>query len=212
MTSSSYMLEREILGSARHIIDANSNNPLLSTGQYSTYRSPYGMLTTAPPMSTSTICSPYGLVTTSMDNFEPRKALVDVMCPWSSSRRICSTVYVRCCRRLVARSNSPVETRSREEEHSHSRIECSQVSETCSVDIVHRCCCSHRDPSKPGHFEAARYDALVGNERASLDAARRELEQYRVKVDSLTHDVSAERIRQRRAMRARLSRSSYARQ
>lgn len=68
MTSSSYMLERELLGSARAIIDANSNSSLVPPTQYSTYRSPYGTangfgFTTAP---------------TSADPFEPKKALADV--------------------------------------------------------------------------------------------------------------------------------------
>lgn len=47
-----------------------------------------------------------------------------------------------------------------------------------------------RDPSKPEHFEVAKYEALVGQERTALEAARRELDQYRTKVEGLTHDVN----------------------
>lgn len=70
MTSSSYMLERELLGSARAIIDANSNVPLTQQSQYSTFRGPY--------TTTSTNFSPLGYGTTPCDNSESRKALADV--------------------------------------------------------------------------------------------------------------------------------------
>lgn len=46
-----------------------------------------------------------------------------------------------------------------------------------------------RDASKHVHFEAAKYEALVGQERAAFEATRRDLEQYRTKVEGLSHDV-----------------------
>ena len=40
------------------------------------------------------------------------------------------------------------------------------------------------------HFEKDRYDPYISQDRTILDGTRRELEQYRLKVDTLSHDVS----------------------
>ena len=47
----------------------------------------------------------------------------------------------------------------------------------------------HRDPSRHVHFEKERHDLFIGHDRTALDATRREVDQYRIKVDELTHDV-----------------------
>lgn len=47
-----------------------------------------------------------------------------------------------------------------------------------------------RDPHKHVHFGLDKYDTLMGQDRASLDAARRELDQCRIKVEGLAQDVS----------------------
>ena len=38
-------------------------------------------------------------------------------------------------------------------------------------------------------FEHDRYETIVGQDRTTLDASRREIDQYRIKVEGLTHDV-----------------------
>jgi len=79
MASSSYMLERELLGSARSIIDAHSNLPLTQPTQHNTYRSPYGITNQLP--YTNTLTTSYnniGYGNTSTDNYESKKALNDV--------------------------------------------------------------------------------------------------------------------------------------
>lgn len=93
MTSASSLLERELLGSARTIIDAHSNTPF---SQQNTYRTPYGTTYPVPytastipytassiPYPTATI--PYttnyrqcGCGNDSTDNYESKKALNDV--------------------------------------------------------------------------------------------------------------------------------------
>lgn len=40
------------------------------------------------------------------------------------------------------------------------------------------------------HFDKDRYDPYISQDRSILDGTRRELEQYRLKVDTLSHDVS----------------------
>ena len=47
-----------------------------------------------------------------------------------------------------------------------------------------------RDPNQCEKFEAAKYEALIGQERSALEGARRELDQYRIKVEGLSHDVN----------------------
>jgi len=79
MASPSYMLERELLGSARSIIDAHSNIPLTQTTQHNTYRSSYGTTNQLP--YTSTLTTNYnnlGYGNVSIDNYESKKALNDV--------------------------------------------------------------------------------------------------------------------------------------
>jgi hypothetical protein len=79
MASSSYMLERELLGSARSIIDAHSNLPLTQPTQHNTYRSPYGITNQLP--YTNTLTTSYnniGYGNISTDNYESKKALNDV--------------------------------------------------------------------------------------------------------------------------------------
>ncbi|CAF4170121.1 unnamed protein product, partial [Adineta steineri] len=48
---------------------------------------------------------------------------------------------------------------------------------------------SMKDANKHVHFEPDRYDPLSGLDRTSLAAARRELDQCRMKIDGLTHDL-----------------------
>ncbi|UJR10679.1 hypothetical protein I4U23_014873 [Adineta vaga] len=72
MTSSSYLLDREILGSSRTIIDAHSNVPF---AQHNTYRSSYG--TTSPSPYTTTNYSHHGYTNGLNDNFETKKVVVD---------------------------------------------------------------------------------------------------------------------------------------
>lgn len=77
--SSSYMLERELLGSsARSIIDAHSNRPLTQSTQQNTYRTPY--VSTCPLPYTTTTSSYYhlGYSNGSTENYESKKALNDV--------------------------------------------------------------------------------------------------------------------------------------
>jgi len=79
MTSSSYMLDREILGSARNIIDANSNTTFSQQTQHNTYRGSYG--TSSPLPYTTTTTANYhhlGYGNTSTENYESKKALADV--------------------------------------------------------------------------------------------------------------------------------------
>lgn len=38
-------------------------------------------------------------------------------------------------------------------------------------------------------FDKDRHDPFIGQDRTILDVTRRELEQYRLKVDTLSHDV-----------------------
>ena len=73
MAASSYMLERELLGSARLTIDANSNSSLMPTSQYPTYRLPYATPAPSPYVNSSVIYHH-----PAPDNYEPRKALTDV--------------------------------------------------------------------------------------------------------------------------------------
>jgi hypothetical protein len=69
------MLERELLGSARSVIDAHSNLPLT---QQNTYRTPYGTTTQLPYTNMNTNYQNFGYGTSSTDNYESKKALNDV--------------------------------------------------------------------------------------------------------------------------------------
>ena len=77
--ASSYMLERELLGSARNIIDVNSNTSLVPPSQFSlsTYRNPYAGSTCLPYIPNGLSSSSIGLNNPS-DSFDSRKALADV--------------------------------------------------------------------------------------------------------------------------------------
>lgn len=91
MTSASSFLERELLGSARSIIDAHSNTPFAPQTQPNTYRTPYGITTpvtyptsyptsypTTYPISTTTNYTSFGSTQESKDSYESKKALNDV--------------------------------------------------------------------------------------------------------------------------------------
>jgi hypothetical protein len=78
MTSSSYMLERELLGSARTIIDAHSNAPLTQQTQHNTYRSSYGISSQLPSTTTPTNYNHLGYGHSSNENYEPKKDFADV--------------------------------------------------------------------------------------------------------------------------------------
>jgi hypothetical protein len=78
MTSSSYMLERELLGSARNIIDAHSNAPFTSQPQQSNYRGSYGTTSPLPYANTTTNYNSHSYANGSTENHESKKALADV--------------------------------------------------------------------------------------------------------------------------------------
>lgn len=48
---------------------------------------------------------------------------------------------------------------------------------------------SFRDANRHVHFAKDHYESFITQDRTLLDGTRRELEQYRLKVDSLSHDV-----------------------
>ncbi len=78
MTSSSYMLEQELLGSSRNIIDAHSNASLTRQTQ-NTYRSSYGISNQLPYTTTPTSYHHHGYgCTTPTESHESKKALADV--------------------------------------------------------------------------------------------------------------------------------------
>jgi hypothetical protein len=72
------LLERELLGSARTIIDANSNRPLTQSIQPSTYRTSYGITSQLPCTSTTSSYYNLGYGNCSPENHESKKALNDV--------------------------------------------------------------------------------------------------------------------------------------
>ena len=76
MTSASSLLERELLGSARSIIDANSNVPF--TQSHNTYRTPYGITNPISYTTPITSCHYLGYGNTSTDNYESKKTINDV--------------------------------------------------------------------------------------------------------------------------------------
>ena len=78
MTSSSYLLDREILGSARNIIDANSNTTFSQQTQHNTYRGSYGTSSPLPYTTTTTSHHHHGYGNGSNENFESKKNVADV--------------------------------------------------------------------------------------------------------------------------------------
>ncbi len=47
------------------------------------------------------------------------------------------------------------------------------------------------DTNKYEHFETSKYEALVGQERSAFESAKRELDQCKIKVEGLSHDVKS---------------------
>jgi hypothetical protein len=78
MTSSSYMLDRETLGSARNIIDAHSNATFAQQTQQHTYRSSYGTSSPLPHTTTTTSYHHHGYGNGSNENYESKKIIADV--------------------------------------------------------------------------------------------------------------------------------------
>lgn len=113
------MLERELLGSARTIIDAHSNNSLVPPTQYATYRAPYAAPAPSPYIATNTSYSYHVPV----DSYEPRKALTDVGMACLCKQQGFSLLFS-----LVTRTDSSSQTRSRQERCSDPRIDLREVS------------------------------------------------------------------------------------
>ena len=78
MTSSSYMLDRETLGSARNIIDVNSNTTFSQQTQHNTYRSSYGTTSPLPYTTTTTNYHHHGYGNGSTEGYESKKVIADV--------------------------------------------------------------------------------------------------------------------------------------
>jgi hypothetical protein len=72
------MLDRDILGSARNIIDAHSNAPLTHQAQHNTYRSSYGTTSPSPHTTTTTSYHHHGYTNGSNENYESKNIVVDV--------------------------------------------------------------------------------------------------------------------------------------
>jgi len=89
---------------------------------------------------------------------------------------------------LVTRSNSCIEKRFRKKRFTYSRININQVIIQIKFYFIYFLLFK-RDSTKHVHFETNRYETTFNQERTSLDATRRELDQYRIKVEGLTHDV-----------------------
>ncbi|CAF1686323.1 unnamed protein product [Rotaria magnacalcarata] len=148
MTSSSYMLERELLGSARTIIDAHSNTTLTQPPQQNTFRTSYGLSSQIPyTTTTSSYQIGYG-GNGSTENFESKKALVDLQ------------DQMRVLKKDLEKKDSLIQELT-----------------------------SMRDSNKHVHFESDRYDTFIGQDRASIEAIRHELDQYRLKVEGLNHEL-----------------------
>jgi hypothetical protein len=79
MTSSSYVLDRDGLGSSRNTIDAHSNATFIQHTQHNTYRGSYG---TSSPLPCTTASTSYhhhhGYGNSSTDNYESKKVIADV--------------------------------------------------------------------------------------------------------------------------------------
>jgi hypothetical protein len=78
MTSSSYLLDRENLGSARNIIDANSNTTFSQQTQHNTYRGSYGTSSPLPYTTTTTSYHHHGYANGSNETHESKKVIADV--------------------------------------------------------------------------------------------------------------------------------------
>lgn len=78
MTSSSYMLDRESLGSARNIIDAHSNAPFSQQIQHNTYRSSYGTSSPLPCTTTTTSYHHHGYGNSTHENHDSKHIIADV--------------------------------------------------------------------------------------------------------------------------------------
>jgi hypothetical protein len=89
---------------------------------------------------------------------------------------------------LVTRSNSNIKKRFRKKRYINSRIKFYQVKND-QFKFTFVFCCSIRDPNKYEHFESAKYEALVGQERNAFEGAKRELDQCKTKIEGLSHDV-----------------------
>ncbi|CAF4796812.1 unnamed protein product [Rotaria socialis] len=149
MTSSSYMLERELLGSARTIIDAHSNTTLTQQPQQNTFRTSYGLSSQIPFTTTTSSYHQIGYGGNgSTENFESKKALADLQ------------DQMRVLKKDLEKKDSLIQELS-----------------------------SMRDSNKHVHFESNRYDTFTGQDRASIEAIRRELDQYRLKVEGLNHEL-----------------------
>jgi hypothetical protein len=72
------LLERELFGSARTIIDAHSNQSLTQPIQQNTYRSSYGITNQLPFTTTTPSYQHLGYGNSSTENYESKKALNDV--------------------------------------------------------------------------------------------------------------------------------------
>ncbi|CAF2796990.1 unnamed protein product [Rotaria sp. Silwood2] len=148
MASSSYMLDREIVGSGRTIIDAHSNVQFAQQSQHNTYRGSYGTSSPLPYTTTTTSYHHHGYGNGSSENYESKRGVVDFQ------------DQIRLLKKDLEKKDA-------------------LILELTSI----------KDPNKTEHFETAKYEALVGQERSALEGARRELDQYRTKVEGLTHDL-----------------------
>ncbi|CAF3690001.1 unnamed protein product [Rotaria socialis] len=148
MTSSSYMVDREILGSARTIIDAHSNAPFSQQTQHNTYRGSYGTSSPIPFTTTNTNHHHHGYGNGSNESYESKKVIVDLQ------------DQIRLLKKDLEKKDALI------------------------LELT-----SMKDPHKTDHFETAKYEALVGQERSAFEGARRELDQYRTKVEGLTQDL-----------------------
>ena len=93
------------------------------------------------------------------------------------------------CFFLVTRSNSFIKKRFRKKRCTYSRIIFNEVNFNWKLIINIFVFFFLRDTSKYENFETAKYEALVGQERSAFEAAKRELDQCKTKVEGLTHDV-----------------------
>jgi len=78
MTSSSYLLDREGLGSSRNMIDAHSNATFSQQTQHNTYRSSYGTTSPLPYTTTTTSYHHHGYGNDLNENHESKKVVADV--------------------------------------------------------------------------------------------------------------------------------------
>jgi len=117
MTSSSYILDREILGSSRNIIDAHSNAPFT---QHNTYRSSYGTSSPLPHTTTTNSYHHHGHGNGSNENYESKTVAADVRYHFFKDKKL--NLFIS-----VPRSNSYVKKRFRKKRCSNSRININEV-------------------------------------------------------------------------------------